>query len=264
MRKTTILFLTVITSLISHVSLVDAGLSLDRLSTKDIAMRKIILKKLEPLIQERQKKENLATLTFHELYAPLKKKEKEFLKKFRNLDAKKLGVKIPFRGIAAGQEDLIVIKDQKVKRDGKPAFLPPQFLPKNVYDAYLRMMGAMQKDLDKHLYIESGYRSSAYQLYLFVFYLENHDYSIKETVKWVALPGYSEHGASAHQAIDFINADGVSGETNPKEFEDLEEYRWLLGHAQEFGFVLSYPKDAPIGITFEPWHWRYDTKPRDS
>lgn len=236
-----------------------AGLSLGRLSDEDIATRKVVFEKLEPLIREREAKENLATLTFDELYAPLNDSEKEFLKYFQDLDAQELGVKIPFRGIATGKEGLVAIKDQEVKMKGEPATLPPQFLPKNVHDAYLQMMEAMQKDIGKRLYVESGYRSSAYQLYLFVFYLQNHDYSIKETVRWVALPGYSEHGASAHQAIDFINANGVSGETDPKEFEDLEEYRWLLEHAQEFGFVLSYPKDAPAGITFEPWHWRYDT-----
>jgi D-alanyl-D-alanine carboxypeptidase len=91
-----------------------------------------------------------------------------------------------------------------------------------------------------------------------VFYLSNHEYSIKETAKFVALPGYSEHGAPKFQAIDFINAEGINGEDNPQEFEDLAENKWLLEHAGEFGFVLSYPKDAPGGITWEPWHWRYE------
>lgn len=182
--------------------------------------------KLEPLIQERQKRENLSTLTFEELYAPLNRQQKKFLKKFQNLDAKKLGVKIPFRGFATGKERLTVIKGQKVKVKDKEELreLPPQFLPPPVYTQYLKMMKAMQKDIGVRLYIESGYRSSAYQLYLFVYYLQNHDYSIRETVKFVALPGYSEHGSPQHQAIDFINKDGINGEDNPKEFEDLKEY----------------------------------------
>jgi D-alanyl-D-alanine carboxypeptidase len=106
--------------------------------------------------------------------------------------------------------------------------------------------------------VESAYRSSAYQLYLFVYYLSNHDYSIRETAKWVALPGYSEHGDPEHLALDFINANGINGEYNTPEFEALPEYQWLLQNAASFGFSLSYPKTQNTGITYEPWHWRYD------
>ena len=235
----------------------NAELNLKRLCDEDIKRVENLITKLTPLIKERDTKENLATLTFPELYAPLNKEEQEFLKSFQNLKAKKVGVKIPYRGMATGKEDLAVIKGQKVKMKGEPTQLPPQFLPRDVYEKYLKMMEAMEKDLGKHLYIESGYRSSAYQLYLFIFYLKNHGFSIRETAKYVTLPGFSEHGAPKHQAIDFINAQGISGETNPKEFENLVEYEWLLKNGGKFGFVLSYPKGAP-GITFEPWHWRYE------
>ncbi len=47
-------------------------------------------------------------------------------------------------------------------------------------------------------------------------------------------------------------------EENAGEFEALPEYRRLLDHAEEFGFVLSYPRQAQAGIPFEPWHWRYE------
>ena len=123
------------------------------------------------------------------------------------------------------------------------------------------MMDAMQKDLGKHLYVESGYRSSAYQLYLFVGSLKNHNYSIRETAKFVALPGHSEHGCPRQQAIDFVNEDGIDGQNNPKFFEVLPEYAWLTKNAQNFNFALSYPKDSNDGIAFEPWHWHYN-KPR--
>ena len=61
-----------------------------------------------------------------------------------------------------------------------------------------------------------------------------------------------------HLAIDFINANGVNGEKNVAEFEALPEFQWLLRNAGKFGFVLSYPKNAGFGITYEPWHWHYD------
>lgn len=235
-----------------------AELNTDKLSDTDIAHVKTLLQNLDPLIKSGTEAGTLASLTFDELYAPLDKEDTVFLKSFHDLDAKTLGVHIPFRGIAAGDPGLFRIENQVVKMEGKETTIPPQYLPKDIYDQYLVMMEAMEKELRKRLYVESGYRSSAYQLYLFVFYLQNHDYSIKETVKWVALPGYSEHGSPEHQAIDFINGNGISGETNPAEFENLVEYKWLLGNAGKFGFTLSYPKNTP-GITFEPWHWRFDT-----
>jgi len=246
---------------------VRAGLNQEALPRKDIMMVKNLLGKLAPLIKARQANSTLATLTFDELYAPLNKKEAQFLKSFQDLDAKALNVKIPFRGMATGKEPLIKITGQKVRymniQNGASRELSVQYLPEPVYEKYKEMTAAMQKDIGKRLLIESGYRSSAYQLYLLVYYLKNHGYSIRETVKFVALPGYSEHGAPAHQADDFINELGINGEYNTGEFEVLPEYRWLLTHAGEFGFVLSYPKNDPTGITFEPWHWRMDERKED-
>ena len=241
-------------------TLAHAQLNVNHLSDLDIARVKHLIERLTPLIQERQTKEDLSRMTFEELYDPLNAEERQFLKKFQNLDGKKLGIKIPFRGMAFGTEDLVVIKGQKVKINNQEKELPAQFLPRKVYVDYSKMMEEMRKDLGKRLYVESGYRSSAYQLYLFVYYLQNHEYSIKETVKWVTLPGYSEHGSVTHQAIDFISENGISGEENPQLFEDLEEYRWLEKNASRFSFVLSYPKNAGKGITYEPWHWRYEEK----
>lgn len=241
-----------------------AGLNLDSLSPGDVMMVKALLKKLEPLIKQREAQETLATLTFDELYAPLDEKESRLLKSFQELDAKELDVRIPYQGIATGKEPLTKIAGQRVRyvrvQNGASRELGVQYLPEGVYAKYKEMMAAMQKDIGRRLLVESGYRSSAYQLYLFVYYLKNHEYSIRETVKWVALPGYSEHGAPAHQAIDFINESGINGEYDTKEFEALPEYRWLLTRAAEFGFALSYPKDAASGITYEPWHWRLDAK----
>ena len=237
-----------------------AGLNLDRLSPSDVNQVKDILAALEPLINERNGNNSLASLRFDDLYAPLNEGQKNFLKQFETLDANALSVKIPYLGIAEGNEEFVILRGQQIKVDGKPYVIPPQFLPKDVNQSYTRMMDAMQKDIGKRLYIESGYRSSAYQLYLFVFYLKNHDYSIRETVKYVALPGYSEHGCPGRQAIDFINEDGINGDGNPEQFEALPEFNWLMKNAQKFNFILSYPKDSKAGITYEPWHWRIKEK----
>ncbi|MBF0123052.1 MAG: M15 family metallopeptidase [Candidatus Omnitrophica bacterium] len=236
-----------------------APLNVERLSDKDIIKVRELIRKLSPLILEREKQGDLARLTFEELYAPLSKGQQAFLKSFQDLDGKKLGIKIPYRGLATGQETLVAVKGQAVRVHDKEGLqaLPVQFVSPDVYKSYTAMMEAMNKDLGKQLYIESAYRSSAYQLYLFVYYLSNHAYSIQETARFVALPGFSEHGWPQHQALDFINEDGISGEYHAEEFQNLLEYDWLMKNADQFGFVLSYPKDSSSGITFEPWHWRW-------
>ncbi|MCE5341703.1 MAG: M15 family metallopeptidase [Planctomycetaceae bacterium] len=242
------------------VGLAFAELNLDGLSPSDVNQVKTVLGELEPLIRERDEKHNLASLAFSELYAPLTESQKIFLKQFETLDANAISVKIPYLGIAQGNEEFVIITGQKIKIKGEPYILPPQFLPKDVNESYTKMMDAMQKEIGKRLYVESAYRSSAYQLYLFVFYLSNHDYSIRETVKYVALPGYSEHGCPRRQALDFINEDGINGDGCPEKFEVLPEYVWLMKNAQRFNFILSYPKDSSAGITYEPWHWRIKEK----
>ncbi|MEO8102521.1 MAG: D-alanyl-D-alanine carboxypeptidase family protein, partial [Betaproteobacteria bacterium] len=39
------------------------------------------------------------------------------------------------------------------------------------------------------------------------------------------------------------------------EFENTAAFRWLTGHAAEFGFRLSYPRGNTAGYQYEPWHW---------
>ena len=62
-------------------------------------------------------------------------------------------------------------------------------------------------------------------------------------------PGTSEHNAGL--AMDICSLD-VS-------FENTKEFEWLCENAEDFGFILRYPKDKIdiTRITYEPWHWRY-------
>lgn len=71
----------------------------------------------------------------------------------------------------------------------------------------------------------------------------------KNTEKWVAVPGRSEHQLGL--GVD-INADNVrsSGE---------EVYNWLAENAYKYGFIYRYPadKEKTTGIKNERWHYRY-------
>ncbi|MBQ6019090.1 MAG: M15 family metallopeptidase [Clostridia bacterium] len=62
-------------------------------------------------------------------------------------------------------------------------------------------------------------------------------------------PGCSEHNLGL--AMDIIA-------TNDN-FYTTPEYAWLCAHAEEYGFILRYPKDKQFitKVEYEPWHWRY-------
>ena len=234
-----------------------SALDVARLSPDDTETLHAILQALEPSITAKQRAGTAALLTWEELYEPLPPAQRAFLDAFRALKAASLGATAHFFGEPAAPPELVPVGPQEVVKDGAAAPLDPQYLPREVLSAYRRMMDAMEVDLGTRLRVESGYRSTAYQLYLFLFYLPKHGGSITETNRFVALPGHSEHGYPPRQAIDFINEAGINGEDHPEEFEALPEYRWLEQHAARFGFALSYPRDNPHHTAFEPWHWHY-------
>ncbi len=240
-------------------------LNVEKLTPEHIARVQTLVAKLEPFIKKRDLKGELPSLTFKKLESPLNSREKRFLHLFRNLKPEDVGVTIPFHGFSQGEKNLVRLNGQKIRVKGKEEEIPPRFLSRPVYQAFQFMMGAMESDIGKRLFVESGYRSNAYQLYLFVYHLSDLDYSIRETAKWVALPGYSEHGDPEHLALDLINSEGINGKgskENAAEFDALPENQWLLKNADRFGFVLSYPKNAGVGIAYEPWHWRYVGAPQ--
>lgn len=239
-----------------------SALNVQRLEDAEIQTLQEILKTLEPEIATRKQNSTAVLLTWEELTAKLSEPQRAFIQDFRALRAENLGATSHFFGLPSQPLDLVAVGSQSVNKNGAATPLDPQYLPQAVADAYERMMKAMEADLGRRLLVESGYRSAAYQLYLFLYYLSNHDYSITETNRFVALPGYSEHGNPNRQAIDFINQDGINGEDNPEEFEALAEYRWLQAHAQEYGFFLSYPRDNPHNTAFEPWHWHFEVATR--
>ena len=41
-------------------------------------------------------------------------------------------------------------------------------------------------------------------------------------------------------------------------------FAWLAANAGAHGFHMSYPRDNPHGIVYEPWHWRFDGPPANA
>lgn len=76
--------------------------------------------------------------------------------------------------------------------------------------------------------------------------------SMEDILRVNAVPGFSEHHTGC--AVDLGTTDCPALE---EVFEETPAFRWLVANAGHFGFHLSYPRDNPMGISYEPWHWCY-------
>jgi len=114
--------------------------------------------------------------------------------------------------------------------------------------AWLRLQDAARTDgivLDAI----SGYRSHDYQLGIFERKLAR-GLTVEQILAVNAAPGFSEHHSGL--ALDI----GTPGEPPAEErFETTSAFAWLQANAAAHGFSLSYPRDNPNGIVYEPWHW---------
>jgi D-alanyl-D-alanine carboxypeptidase len=95
----------------------------------------------------------------------------------------------------------------------------------------------------------SGYRSHDYQLGIFERKLAR-GLSVDDILTVNAAPGYSEHHSGL--ALDIGTPDEPPAE---ESFERTQAFAWLRDNAGEYDFVMSYPRDNPHGIVYEPWHW---------
>ena len=99
------------------------------------------------------------------------------------------------------------------------------------------------------LLIVSGFRSFEYQANLIRNKLDSGQ-DIDEILKSSAAPGYSQHHTG--NAID-IATPGSRPLT--EEFETSEAFAWLGENAKTYKFSMTYGRDNPYGMIYEPWHW---------
>ncbi len=101
----------------------------------------------------------------------------------------------------------------------------------------------------------SGYRSHDLQREIFFEIKSERNQTALERAKVSAPPGHSEH--STGYAIDL--GDGRRPETHFREdFESTEAFLWLKTNAAKYHFILSFPPGNSQGVTYEPWHWRFE------
>jgi len=123
-----------------------------------------------------------------------------------------------------------------------------QTLTSQSADAWQGMLAAATED-DIELLMVSGFRSIDYQAGLIRNKLAAGQ-SIDEILQVNVAPGYSQHHTG--NAVD-IATPGFKPLL--EEFENSPAFAWLQEHAGRFGFTLSYPRDNPEQIAYEPWHW---------
>lgn len=101
----------------------------------------------------------------------------------------------------------------------------------------------------------SAFRSIEVQRQLFFDVKADRNQTALDRAKVSAPPGFSEH--STGYAIDI--GDLREPQTNlSASFVHTQAYRWLRANASRFQFNLSFPDDNPQGVSFEPWHWRFE------
>jgi LAS superfamily LD-carboxypeptidase LdcB len=157
-------------------------------------------------------------------------------------------------------ESLLGLKDLPVLAN-QSDYLPPDSseharklvrVHKVVLAHFKEMMSVAQTATQDTLQIVSGYRSQPYQAMILLKEIYANNFNVDEARRLVAPPGQSEHGTLPYHAVDLaIKSDGSN-----RSFDKTSAFGWLMLHAKDFGFSLSYPKHGSQYI-YEPWHWNY-------
>lgn len=100
----------------------------------------------------------------------------------------------------------------------------------------------------------SGFRSVSEQDGVFFRVKAQRNQEVSKRAEVSAPPGYSEHHTG--YAVDI--GDGKVPAANLKQsFEKTQAFKWMDKNAPKYQFELSFPKNNPQGVSYEPWHWRF-------
>lgn len=129
-----------------------------------------------------------------------------------------------------------------------------QYLVRSVIiDDLVRLMDAARA-AGVPLAIQSAYRSYDYQVDTFQYWVDT--IGEQEALLTSARAGHSEHQLGT--VVDFRSLDGPAA-WDLADWAQTPAGAWLMEHAHEYGFVLSYPagKEHLTCYSYEPWHYRY-------
>jgi LAS superfamily LD-carboxypeptidase LdcB len=127
-----------------------------------------------------------------------------------------------------------------------------EYLSNEAAWAFARMREAAIK-AGVRLLLISGFRDRTRQARIFAKQIARKG-SLGAALQLVAPPGFSEH----HTGYAMDLGDALYPKTHLETtFENTPAFRWLSRSAARFGFELSYPPGNAVGVSYEPWHWRY-------
>ena len=152
------------------------------------------------------------------------------------------------RGLAE-QAEATELVTARVLKDGRELKLAP-----DAAAAWARLKAAAEEDRIELLLI-SGFRSYAHQRSIIERKLASGD-TLESILRVNAAPGFSEHHTG--RAVD-IGTPGCPPLS--EDFERTSAFAWLTSHASRLGFRLSYPRQNPHGVIYEPWHWLFTGTP---
>jgi len=141
-------------------------------------------------------------------------------------------------------DPLVPLDEELLAKSGGTTMIHGEVLP------YLQTMMRAAKADGAPLLVISAYRSFGEQSAVKSNYKVT--YGAGTANKFSADQGYSEHQLGS--AVDFVTPENPVSLTT--SFSKTPQYRWLLEHAHEYGFVISYP-EGNAHFQFEPWHWRF-------
>ena len=133
---------------------------------------------------------------------------------------------------------------------GADVFGRPQRLEQTAATAWFAMREHAESD-GIALQVVSAYRSAEYQAEVIQRSLDKGD-QIELILQRIAAPGFSEHQSG--RALD-LTTPGY--EAVEEEFEESNAFTWLTQYARQHGFEMSFPRNNPYGVIYEPWHWCY-------
>lgn len=133
---------------------------------------------------------------------------------------------------------------------GVDRYRRPLWLTRAAARAWTHLREAAQRD-GVVLEAVSGYRSHDYQLGI-VERKRARGLDLDAILAVNAAPGFSEHHAGT--ALDISTPGEPAAEAS---FEATPAFVWLQRNARQHGFAMSYPRDNPHGIVYEPWHWNH-------
>jgi len=120
-------------------------------------------------------------------------------------------------------------------------------------EAFLQMQEAARAE-GVNLALISGFRNQKDQEHLFFDVKAERAQVATQRAEVSAPPGYSEHHTG--YAMDVGDGD-VPATDLSVDFENTRAFKWMQANAARYSFELSFPKNNPQGVSYEPWHWRF-------